>query len=301
MGSPRAIILLIVAAFAAIALAVIVRGAFGHKTPTAAAPIIAAKAPTTQVLVAQRDLGVGERLAQGDLGWQAWPAGDLNPNYITDGGAPVAASAGVAAKAEQKVAQTARAVTVGQDRMGALYGAIVKQALVKGEPVVSGKLVRGGEGGYMAVVLDPGMRAMSVPISVDKAAGGFILPGDHVDVIQSRELAGVGPQTRPTMVSDTLLRNVRVLAIDQKTTADKNAQAMVGAVATLEVAASAAEALARAQAQGQGQGGLSLALRSLADSKGPSERAHTVFDEDADHGRVVRIFRGDQVSEVSTR
>lgn len=298
MGSPRTVIVLIVAAIAAIALAVLVRGAFGHKPPPPVQAAAADKRPMTQVLVAQRDLAVGERLAQGDIVWQPWPVSAVNANYITDGAAAAPQPTTVAAKAGQKVAETARAVAAGaQDPMAQLHGAIVKQPFAKGEPMVAGKLVRGGEGGYMSVVLSSGQRAVAVPISVEKAAGGFVLPGDHVDVIQTREVsvgAAGGGQGRSMNVADTLLRNVRVLAIDQKTAAEKNAQAMVGAVATLEVDPGGAEALARAQ--GQGQGTLSLALRSVTDTAGPAQRSGG--DE---LGHVVRIFRGDQVSEVSAR
>lgn len=298
MGSPRTVIVLIVAAVAAIALAVLVRGAFGHKPPPVQADVVD-KRPMTQVLVAQRDLAIGERLAQGDIVWQPWPVSAVNANYITDGTAAAPQPTTAAGKAGQKVAETARAVAAGsQDPMAQLYGAIVKQPFAKGEPMVAGKIVRGGEGGYMSVVLASGQRAVAVPISVEKAAGGFVLPGDHVDVIQSREVnaGGGGGQGRSMTVADTLLRNVRVLAIDQKTTAEKNAQAMVGAVATLEVDPGGAELLARALSQGQGT--LSLALRSVTDTAGPAQRSAS---DDGERGHVVRVFRGDQVSEVSAR
>jgi pilus assembly protein CpaB len=111
------------------------------------------------------------------------------------------------------------------------------------------------------VVLNPGMRAMSIPVSVESAAGGFILPGDRVDVVLSRQIqVGSNSEFR----SETVMRNVKVLAIDQTTKPEDGAQSVVGATATLEVGSDDSEALALADAQGD----LALVLRSYADVGG---------------------------------
>ncbi len=103
----------------------------------------------------------------------------------------------------------------------------------------------------MAAVLPAGMRAISTEISPETGAGGFILPNDHVDVILSRrdkeaeKAAGVEVHT-----SETILTNVRVLAIDQ-TVEEKNGQrVVVGKTATLELSPRQAETLARAAPDG---------------------------------------------------
>jgi len=247
----------------------------------------------TQVLVAKKDLAVGTRLSPGDIGWQAWPADGLNPAFITDGRAaqlaPVTAAASVENKAGLVMASAAAAVTGGP--MDALYGSIVRTPLVASEPVVQSKLVRGGEGGFMAVVLHKGMRAVAIPVSVNSAAGGFILPGDHVDVLQSRQADASANGGHPGYTAVVLMRNVRVLAIDQASQPGKDAKSMVGSVATLEVAEADADILAKAKAQGE----VVLALRALTDAMGGPSRG----DEGAGvAGGSVRIVRAGQATDV---
>ncbi len=244
----------------------------------------------TQVLVAKRDLTVGTRLAAGDIGWQAWPADGLNPAFITDGRAaevqPSTAAAAVAAKANHAAAIATAAVAGGP--MDALYGAVVRAPMMVNEPVTQGKLLRGGEGGVMAVVLKPGMQAVAIPISANTDAGGFILPGDHVDVLQSHQSDASANGGHAGFTASVLLRNIRILAIDQASQPGKN-ESMVGSVATLEVAAADAETLARAKAQGE----VILALRSYGDAGGPTGRVAA-----AGNAGTVRILRGGQASEV---
>jgi pilus assembly protein CpaB len=133
------------------------------------------------------------------------------------------------------------------------------------------------------------MRAMSVPISVETAAGGFILPGDRVDVLLTQEtnLGNVGAAAEgqgSKFASSTVMQNVKVLAIDQSTRAGEDEQAVVGATATLEVGPADAEALALAKSEGE----LSLVLRSYADTAGPSGRVRPAKPEST----AVRVFRG---------
>jgi pilus assembly protein CpaB len=297
MGASR-IIIIAVSAVAAIGIALIVhsiavRPAAPHQ---AMAQTASPLKPMTQVLVAKRDLPVGTRLAAGDIGWQAWPADSLNVAFITDGHAAEAAPAttgqAIARKASYVASQAASAVAGGP--MEALYGSIVRTPLVANEPVVQSKLVRGGEGGYMAVVVHRGMRAVAMPVSVSTAAGGFILPGDHVDVLQSHQAEtqnNGGGGGRPQYVASTLLKNVRVLAIDQTSQPPKNTPSMIGAVATLEVAESDAEVLVRAKAQGE----VILALRSYSDAAGQQTRG---ADDDSNQANgSVRIVRAGKASD----
>lgn len=277
------IAILAVAAIAAIGLALLVRKMV---TPDAPAAVAAAPAkPVAQVLVAKRDLAVGVRLTPADLTWQAWPVEGLNATFVTDGAAP-ALPAVMPDKAVQKVARAANDMVAASSPIQAFDGAIVREAMVAGEPVVARKVVRAGQSGFMAVVVQPGMRAMAIPINAETAAGGFILPGDRVDVLQSR----AGGDSK-TYVTETLMRNVRVLAIDQKIDPEKDAKAIVGAVATLEIPAADVEVMARGQAQGEMQ----LALRSYADIGGaPGRGGHAAVSSQG-----VRVFRAGQVSEVA--
>ena len=288
MGAVR-IAILAVAAIAAIGLAFIVRNMASPKRPEPAAAAAAPAArPVAQVLVAKRDLPIGTRLTPADLAWQAWPADALNAAFVTDGAAP-ALPAQMPDKAVQKATRVANDIISAQSPMQAFEGAIVKEALAAGEPVVARKVVRAGQSGFMAVVLQPGMRAMAVPINAETAAGGFILPGDRVDVLQSRQ--GGGDGGAKTMVTEVLMRNVRVLAIDQSIEPGKDAKTIVGGVATLEIPASDAEVMARGKAQGEVQ----LALRSYADIGGPAGRGGASLVNTPS----VRVFRAGEITEVA--
>jgi pilus assembly protein CpaB len=295
MGAAR-IIILSVAAVAAIGLAVVVRGMLAGDPAPAPAPVAQAAAPQTpmtRVLVAKRDLPVGTRLTASDMGWQSWPADSLNPAFITDGSAPKAAPETTADKAIEGASNVAQSMVAGTKGMDNLIGAVVREAIASGEPMVERKVVKGGEGGYLAVVLQPGMRAVGVPVTVESGAGGFILPGDRVDVIQTREVAppqGATTGDKPR-VTEPVVVNVRVLAIDQKTAPEKDSQAIVGAVATLEVTPDAAEALVEAMSRGD----LQLALRSYADAGAPSGRVTARTSV----GPTVRVFRQTEVTDVA--
>ena len=246
-----------------------------------------------QVLVARHDLPVGTALNAGDLTWQPWPIDALNSSFITDGQVAQPAPKGTTASVTATVARAAQgAVTSGP--MEALYGAIVREPILANEPITNDKLVRGGSGGFMAVTLHPGMRAVAVPVTAATAAGGFILPGDHVDVMQSHQQEGANggggsAVSRSGQVAQLLLRNVRVLAIDQATKAPKNASSVIGAVATLEVPAADADVVVRAKAQGE----IILALRAYADAGGPAGRMH-----EPDAVGIVRVFRDGKPTEV---
>ena len=285
------LLILVIAAVAAIALAFVVRGAFSpKKMPVAAAT--AAPTPTqatVRVLVAKRDLPTGTRLSASDLGWQDWPAEGLSPSFTTDG-APAAVKPAGAAGAAQQAATTASGL-LGDSAIKALDGAVVREPFVSGEPIVARKIVKQGEGNFMAIVLQPGMRAMSVGVTVDTAAGGFVLPGDRVDLIVSVDAGDKG------IVTETVLRNVKVLAIDQAAQPAKDAQTMVGAVATLEVSAADTELVAGAQTKAKAGGALSLALRSYADAGAPTSRGSA--GGSADSGQTVRVLKAGQASQVT--
>ncbi|PVM91385.1 Flp pilus assembly protein CpaB [Caulobacter radicis] len=295
--NPVRIIIVLVAAASAIGLAMLMQKAVGGKSARSevvasapGAPTLDAK-PMTLVLVAKRDLAIGTRLTKDDVDWKAWPADAVSPVYITNGAAPAEAQGGAAKVV--KTAAEATSVLGGAPPEAAVEGAIVRDPLLAGEPIVPRKIVRGGEGGYLSVVLSPGARAMAVPVTSETAAGGFILPGDRVDVLMSRDAptgdAGGGGKQ---VVAETVLQNIRVLALDQATTAEKDAKTIVAATATLEVRPAEAEALTRAKASGP----VTLALRAYTDLGGPSGVAAPTQDS-----TVIRINRGGQTSSIAVR
>ncbi|MBI1686007.1 Flp pilus assembly protein CpaB [Caulobacter hibisci] len=291
--NPVRIIIVLVAAVSAIGLAVLMQSAMGGKrsetVAAVSAPAIDSK-PMTQVLVAKRDLAIGVRLGKDDVEWKAWPADAVSPVYITNGAA-AAEPQNDAAKAVKTVGDAAG--LGGAPPESAVEGAIVRDPLLAGEPIVARKIVRGGEGGYLSVVLSPGARAMAVPVTSENAVGGFILPGDRVDVLQTHDAPNPdGSSQTKQVVAETVLRNIRVLALDQSTTADKEAKTIVAATATLEVRPEEAVALTRAKAGGP----VTLALRAYTDLGGPSGVA-----ADSQDSTVVRINRGGQTSSIAVR
>src|SRR5262245_15853539 len=196
------------------------------------APAPKAEAPkfdTVDILVAKSDLSRGQTLSPADVSWQAWPATTAAGNFIRKSDRPKA--------------------------LEDLTGLIVRAPFVAGEPIREAKLVNAKGSGFMAAILPSGMRAVSTQIAPETGAGGFILPNDRVDVIMT-------PRSRDSeRTSETILRNIRVLAIDQ-TVEEKNGQkVVVGKTATLELTPGQAETLALSHQIGA----LSLSLRSIAD------------------------------------
>ena len=296
---PARIIVICIAAVAAIGLALVVR-AMGSPSGQPAAVATAAPVesrPMAKVLVAAKDLQPGQRLAEGDMEWKDWPVDEVNPVFITDGTVPIpaAATAAPAQPAEDdKPAGAVASVTPAATNLATggakadYIGSVVREPILAGEPIVMRKIVRAGDSGYMAAYLEPGMRAMAIRVTVETAAGGFILPGDRVDVVLTRETnlanAGAAEGDRAKFTSATVMQNIKVLAIDQSTRAGDDEQAVIGATATLEVGPRDAEALALAKSEGE----LSLVLRSYADTAGPSGRVAAPARQSA----AVRVYRG---------
>jgi pilus assembly protein CpaB len=229
--------ILSIAAFAAIAAALLMRGVLGGGTAPVQASL-PAPTSTIDVLVSARELDPGYSLDAAAVRWEAWPKTSVSAGFITKENYP--------------------------DISKAVEGIVVRAPLVASEPVTEAKIVRSGASGYLAATIKPGKRAVSIPISAETGAGGFILPNDRVDVILSRDITTGSVKLFQT---ETLLRDVRVLAIDQAATQEKDQKSVVGKTATLELTQSEAEVVAegiiKARAQ---QGALSLTLRALGDN-----------------------------------
>ncbi|MCW5690747.1 MAG: Flp pilus assembly protein CpaB [Pseudolabrys sp.] len=220
-----------------------------QKPPETPAPVAVAPA-TVDVLVAKNNIGMGQALSAGDIEWQAWPMEAATGNFIRKSDRPAA--------------------------IENLSGQIARYPFVSGEPIREAKLVNAKGSGFMAAILPPGMRAVSTTISPETSAGGFILPNDHVDVILTRrdreaeKATGVESHT-----SEVVLRNIRVLAIDQNVEEKNGQKVVVGKTATLELSPPQVETLALSQQRGT----LSLALRSITDAEkndGPVEGPRNV-------------------------
>lgn len=202
--------------------------------------IVHAPVATDDILVASKELELGTVIQKDDLHWQSWPKSDIPPSVIRRSATPT----GLA------------------DYMGAL----VRNPFAAGEPIYPDRLVKAGSTSFMAAILPSGMRAVAINIDQQgsQTAGGFILPNDHVDVIHTYRDEDAAKAGVPNpMVSETILHNIKVLAIGQNIEERNNERVVVGSNATLELTPQQVETIVLAQRIGQ----LSLSLRSLADSK----------------------------------
>jgi pilus assembly protein CpaB len=225
------LLILGLAALAAGAAALLVRGLMGGGTPK----VQAALPPTvsmSQVLVAASDLQPGQHLSGSQVHWQAWPKQSVNGTFLTQENTP--------------------------NPEAALNGTVVRTPIVAGEPITNAKVIHSDAAGVMAANLTPGMRAVAITVSTDTGAGGFILPNDRVDLLATVEVSETPKRYRSAII----LQNLRVLAMDQTFKEDKEQKVVIAKTATLEVTPEQAELISLAGANGT----LSLALRSLADS-----------------------------------
>jgi pilus assembly protein CpaB len=157
-----------------------------------------------------------------------------------------------------------------------LFGMVVRYPMTAGQPVTRGSLVGPEDRGFLAAALSAGMRAITVPVNASTGVAGFVFPGDHVDLVLTQQVTG-GGDGQPLRVSETIIRNVRVLATDQRfTDKDEDGKTVVKTFAnvTMEVTPRIAEKVAVAQSLGT----LSLSLRSIADSGADLERAVAAGD-----------------------
>lgn len=222
---------------------------------------VAVPVNATEVLVAAKDLSLGDITKQSDFRWQTWPADSVTPTFITEQGGAAA--------------------------MSSVTGAVVRSPISLGEPITRQKLVKAGDGGVLAAILPAGMRAISTRIKEETSAGRLILPNDRVDVILTRRVrAGSGAQDE--FVSDTLFHNIRVLAIGQQIeTKNDGKKAAEGSAntATLELTPRQAEMLALANSMGE----ISLSLRSIADGDSKSTADSDPFN--TERSSAVRVFK----------
>jgi pilus assembly protein CpaB len=233
------------------------------------------------VLVATGDLPAGQFVRPDNLHWQAWPEASIAENYVVEG----------------------------KGKLEDYVGAVVRSGLTNGEPIADGRVVRPGDRGFMAAVLTPGYRAITVPVTPSSGLAGFVFPGDRVDVILTLTIQPEkdgqkdGAERR---ASETVLTDIRVLATDQRAD-DQKREVTVAKTATLEVTPKQAEVIAVASEMGK----LSLSLRSLAQDGELVAEANThTWDNDAARllrtlphsaggaGRKVSVVRGSERKDV---
>ena len=185
-----------------------------------------------KVLVARKALPVGTIIDAESLAYQAWPKELVQNAYYTEG------------SPESDIAK--------------LLGTVVRNPVTAGQPLTRGALVGPNDRGFLAAALGPGMRAVTVPVSASSGVAGFVFPGDRVDIVLTQDVQG-GGDGPPLKVSETIVRNMRVLATDQRIDSkDEEGKTEVKTFSnvTLEATPRIAEKIAVAQSLGQ----LSLSL-----------------------------------------
>ncbi len=232
-------------------------------------PKVAKDTGVPKVMVARKSLPAGTFLKPEHLEWRAWPKAGIAKAYLVKG----------------------------KRTINELVGAVVRRGISAGEPITDGRIVRSGERGFMAAVLTPGMRAVSVPINATTGIAGFVFPGDRVDLILTHKLhAGRGKKRKSHQVSETVLTGVRILGVDQRSN-DQKGKVKIPKTTTIEVTPKQAEMVAVAKEIGK----LSLSLRSLAIEQttglpaalpmGPARRGRTTTRA-SDVSSLIGVARG---------
>jgi pilus assembly protein CpaB len=264
MNTARIVVLAIALGAGGVA-AYLASGADSNKPPP---PAPVAQLPTVEVLVAKNDIDLGKTVKAEDLQWQVWPASTASNSFIRKSDRP--------------------------DAVKELTGAIVRTAMMAGEPIRDQKLVKADGSGFMAAILPSGMRAVSTEIAPETGAGGFILPNDRVDVLLTRHIHNPDPSggTPDIVLTEVVLRNVRVLAIDQAPKEKDGQNTLIGRTVTLELKPEQDTVLASSRQAGT----LSLALRSIADAN-----AVEVVEAARTHRQDVQIVRHGVLSEATAQ
>lgn len=220
------------------------------------------KTPATLVLIADKPIPLGTNLTKERLKWAKWPKDNVRESFIIKKKNP---------KALEEYSKL-----------------IARSGFFAGEPIRDAKIVN-SESGYLSAILPAGKRAMAISVRARTTAGGFVLPNDHVDIIMNRKV-------KKTLVTETILQNIRVLAVDRLIREKKGKKSKVGRTVTLELTAKQTEIIATARAIGS----LTLALRSVEDSQlAPTDAGSHLLSSGTRKKRgTVRIIRYGQAKEV---
>jgi pilus assembly protein CpaB len=244
----RKIILLVGALLVALCTAFLARSLFaGSAAPQVTAAVLQAAPTGPRVLVANRSLPVGTIITPDSVAFQPWPSELVDNAYFLEDSA----------------------------KIETLLGTVVRNPVTAGQPVTQGSLVKPGDRGFLAAALGPGMRAVTVPVSARTGVAGFVFPGDRVDLVLTQSVEGEdGPALK---ASETIVRNLRVLATDQRVDAE-NEEGKTEVIAFTTVTVEATPKLAEKIAVAQTIGTLSLSLRSIADNEAELERSIAAGD-----------------------
>jgi pilus assembly protein CpaB len=257
---PRRLLMLVMAVVAAGGTAMFARSWIEGQRANIAA-VAAPAEDVYEVLVADMDLAAGSFIKPSQVTWQRWPTDDVPESYVLKG----------------------------RRKLEEMVGAVVRRGVAAGEPITDGAVVKPGDRGFLAAVLEPGTRAVSVPITATSGNSGLIFPGDRVDLILTQTLAATENGDVTRRVSETVLEDIRIIAMgadtsDQPEDGKANEKAKT---ATLEVTPRQAETVTLVTELGK----LSLSLRSLAVAGETSIDTPTTFTWDHEVSQVLKSGR----------
>jgi pilus assembly protein CpaB len=237
---PRRLILLAAAMGLSLITALVVRGWVDNvRREATPAPVTETVKPPTMILVASQALPAGHFIRDEDLKWQSWPDDNMAAAYLVQG-------------------------AVNTD---AVTGAVVRNGIGAGEPITNERIVKKGDRGFLAAIVTPGFRAITVALTTTNAGlSGLAIPGDRIDLLLTMSPPGSGQNTPEHEFTSTVMQDVRVLAIDQKLD-DQSSDALMAHTVTLEVTPKQAEAVTLMQDVGK----LSMTLRSLGTAENDAE------------------------------
>lgn len=217
----------------------------GSSAPVASAQMAAPVNTGTEVLVATKALPVGTILDATSFKFQPWPKDMVEGAYYVrkDGFDPKS-----------------------------LQGTVVRNAITAGQPLTQGSVVKPGDRGFLAAALTPGMRAVTFPVRNENSVAGFVFPGDRIDLMLSQTVTG-GGDGPPLKVAETIMKNLRVLATDQRTTSDVDDQGKTVVRNISMVTIEATPAISEKISVARSLGDLSVVLRPLADSASELDQA----------------------------
>ncbi|MEM1040826.1 MAG: Flp pilus assembly protein CpaB [Pseudomonadota bacterium] len=262
---PIQIILIAVAAVCALGAGFIMMNLLNQPAPEVAVETIVEKAPEKRVLVARENILMGANLTRDNMEWQAWPESGVREGFVTE--------------------------DMNAEAMETFEKSIARSTFYAGEPIREEKVVR-SDSGYLSAILPAGKRAVAITVEAQTSAGGFVLPNDHVDVIMSFQ------NDKEEWVTETILENVRVLAIDQVIEEENGEKSKVGDTATLELTPEQAQIISVSSRIAQNN--LMLALRSIEDIKeeGTGGASHLLSNGSRKKKGTIRLVRFGKSNEI---
>jgi pilus assembly protein CpaB len=268
----KSVILIVAALLFAGGTAFVASRLMGTHKPVQTAQV--QEAPAKKVLVAKGNLPAGTFIKEEDVSWQKWPVDGVNDSYLLEG----------------------------QTDISNIVGAVVRKGIVAGEPITEAQVARPGDRGFLAAVLTPGMRAISIDVNEPSSVAGLVFPGDRIDVLLNMQftIQEIGPdgtqqtsQYRP-QTSETVLENVRLLATDRNLNDIEGEPKKINTV-TIEVTPKQAEMIKVAASMGQ----LALSLRGLGMPDGKTSGPTVASTDASDASATSASFLAQQTADLA--